>query len=115
MLHHVILVGIEQALILWVLSALLFEPSLELIRHFISVLLDDRQLIGGSHDLAPPFCLAAENDGVAHIVGMLVNLVRSLIVFLSFLDQVARDALLDCCICPLDQVFYSLLIYSVFF
>jgi hypothetical protein len=46
---------------------------------------------------------------------MLVYLVRSLILVLSFLDKVACDALLDGSICPLDQVLYSLLIYRVFF
>jgi hypothetical protein len=46
---------------------------------------------------------------------MLVNLVRSLILALSFLDLVTCDALLDGRICPLDQVLYPLLIYRVFF
>jgi len=84
-------------------------------REFIPLLLDDRQLIGGSHDLASPLSLVREDEGVADTIGMLVDLVRSLILVLSFLDQVACDALLDRRVCPLDQVLYSLLIYRVFF
>jgi hypothetical protein len=84
-------------------------------RHLIPLPLDDRQLVGSSHDLASPLCLVGEDEGVAHTVGMLVDLVRSLILALSLLDEVACDALLDGRICPLDQVLYSLLIYRVFF
>ena len=84
-------------------------------RHLIPLLLDYRQLVGGSHDLASPLCLVGEDEGVAHTIGMLVDLVRSLILVLSFLDLVACDALLDGSICTLDQVLYSLLIYRVFF
>ena len=73
-------------LVLRVLCPLLLEPSLELISHLIPLLLDDRQLIGGSHDLASPLCLVGEDERVAHTVGMLVDLMRSLILVLSFLD-----------------------------
>lgn len=55
-------------------------------RHLIPLPLDDRQLIGGCHDLASPLCLVGEDDRVAHTVGMFVDLVRSLILVLSFLD-----------------------------
>ena len=84
-------------------------------REFIPLLLDDRQLIGGSHDLASPLSLVREDEGVADTIGMLVDLVRSLILVLSFLDLVACDALLDRRVCPLDKMLYSLLIYRVFF
>ena len=84
-------------------------------RYLIPLLLDDRQLIGGSHDLATPLSLVSEDYGVAHTIGMLVDLVRSFILILSFLDLVTCDALLDRRVCPLNQVLYSLLIYCVFF
>ena len=84
-------------------------------RYLIPLLLDDRQLIGGSHDLASPISLVGEDYGVAHTIGMLVDLVRSFILVLSFLDLVTCNALLNRRVCPLDQVLYSLLIYRVFF
>ena len=55
-------------------------------RYLIPLLLDDRQLIGGSHDLATPLSLVGEDYGVAHAICMVVDLVRSLILVLSFLD-----------------------------